>query len=97
MSVQFTPAEAAEQVANVLKQAIDNGQLTNIETLDVNGKNMFDHFMLKARCIDCQKALTFCDEIKGELVWDNSEFLQTGHKTPYCRDCYSNRFGDANV
>lgn len=96
MSIQFTPAEAAEQVASVLKKAIDNGQLTDIETLDVNGRNMYDHFRLKARCVDCQKALTFRDEIDGELIYDTSEQFTTGNKTPYCSECYDRRFGDSS-
>jgi len=94
MSIKFTPAEAAEEVAAVLRNAIDKGQLTDIETIEVNGRTMFDHFKLKTRCADCDKSLTFRDEYDGELVWDNSEYWQTGHKTPYCRECYSRRFGD---
>jgi len=97
MSINFTPAEAAESIANVLKKAIEAGEIKQVETLEVNGRTMFDHFKLLARCADCDKSLTFRDEYDGELVWDNSEYWQTGHKTPYCRECYSRRFGDSDV
>lgn len=97
MSIQFTPPEAASHIAEVLKKAIEAGEIKGVETLEVNGRTIFDHFKLLTRCTDCQKALTYRDEFDGELVWDNSEFLTTGHKTPYCKECHSRRFGESNV
>lgn len=83
MSIKFTPAEAAKP--------IDTGNLAKRMEVAMSSANTN-----VIRCIDCQKVFKFEDKINGELVWDNSEYWQTGHKTPYCRECYSRRFGDSS-